>query len=600
MARSKESLLAKKIREEILAKNSRQALTATGAKSQPASHQDIGERQGKVERLLKEGTSIVHRKLPGDSTKRKYRKVNTKDNIWDFLISMDNRDREDMTPQRILGMGAFGAVFEGRTVYNPYNCREFYAQEEAHEFLKTSDMVEKVKEILDIKDIQIEEAHVFLQSDFMLNKLKKYLGIDEIKPEELAGLYRDLVFEAVHDEALEEAEAMNDREIVELMKTRYKKTAPRGKVCIKLAWLPHGYQRLFKREKIVAGLDHKNLAYIFAVDEVDRPNADKDESKLIMNAQQLIDNAMTPYEFATSGLEQKIDFAVQIGDGLRELHRLGLMHRDFKRSNVIITKDGVSKIIDTGFLKKLDGKQTSITELGAVLGTPHYFPPEQAVGDPIDARADIYAVGATLYECLVGETPNALITTKPEGVVSMLLSNDTLPLMPSQTKGVNLHVDQYIEEKKLPKPEKQRMLQNIDLVMAKLLHRDKNRRYQTVNAYMADLNALKRGEDPPVVNEDLKSREISPQKFTLESFTHYRREFDEELYQDQQKSQMIKERLAGGGIATRYLIKPALRVLKPVGAAAALVGTAAVAGTAALAIAYPDLAKQALDYIMGK
>ncbi|MBD3304513.1 protein kinase [Candidatus Woesearchaeota archaeon] len=573
MAKSREDSLTRKIREEILTNNSPQTLTATGAKSQAVSERDIGERKGMVERLLKEGTNIVHRKLPGNSAKRKYRKVNTTDNIWDFLISMDNRDREDMTPQRILGMGAFGAVFEGRTVYNPYNCREFYAQEEAHEFLKTGDMVEKLQEIL---------------------------KVDEIKPEELRGEHRDMVFDAVHDEVLEEAEAMSDKEIVEIMKKRYKKTAPKGKVCIKLAWLPQGYQRLFKREKIVAGLDHKNLAYIFAVDEVNRPKADEDESKLIMNAQQLIDNAMTPYEFATAGLEQKMDFAVQIGDGLRELHRLGLMHRDFKRSNVIITKEGVPKIIDTGFLKKLDGKQSSVTELGAVLGTPHYFPPEQAVGDPIDARADIYAVGATMYEYLVGETPNALITTRRDGVVSMLLSNDTLPLMPSQTKGVNLHVDQYIEEKKLPKSEKRRILQNIDLVMAKLLHRDKNRRYQTVNAYMADLNALKRGEDPPFANEDLKAREISPQKFTLESFTYYRREFDEELYQDRAKSQMIKERLAGGGIAARYLLKPAIRVLKPIGAAAAITATAAVAGGAALAIAYPDLAKQALDYIVGK
>ena len=573
MARSREDALTRKVRQELEAKQKQQFLSGVDTQAQSVSPRDLGERKGMVEKLLKEGTNIVHRKLTGDSAKRKYRKVNTQDNIWDFLITLDKRDRENITPKKIMGTGAFGAVFGGKIAYNEYNCREFYAQEEAQEFLKTGDMLEKLCDIL---------------------------GVDEIPVEELIGEHRDMVFAAVYQDALKEAEAMSNKEIVQIMKTRFKKIAPKGNICIKLAWLASDFLRLYKREKMVAGLDHKNLAYVLAVDEVPRPTADTEEAKLIMTAQQHIADEMTADELAETGLEQKIDIAVQIGDGLREIHRLGLMHRDFKRSNVLITKDGTPKIIDTGFMKKLDGRQTSVTGLGEVLGTPHYFPPEQAVGDLIDARADIYAVGATLYEYMVGESPNALITSAPRGVIAMLLSNDTLPLMPSQTKGVQNLVQRYIKEKGLSQIESPKILQNIDLVMAKLLHRDKNKRYQTVSAYMADLNALKIGEEPPVVNEDLKVREISAERFKQESFKYYLREYDKTLYHDADKSQILQVRSGQGNIAVRYLAKPALRVLKPIGAALALTATAAVAGGTALAIAYPDLAKQALDYIIGK
>jgi len=386
------------------------------------------------------------------------------------------------------------------------------------------------------------------------------------------------------------------------MKKRYKKAAPKGKICIKLAWLPANLKRLYKREKLIAGLDHKNIAYVFAVDEVARPNADEDEARMIMTAQEFIEDMQMPPEFAETRLSQRIGYAAQIGEGLRELHRVGLMHRDFKKSNVLITKDGVTKIIDTGLMKSLDRKESSVTGVGAAIGTPAYFPPEQAIGDIVDLRADIYAIGATLYEYFIGETPNTLVKNDPKGIATILLS-DVLPLMPSQTKPVQELVQNHITEKGLPKSEESRILQDIDLVMAKLLHRDKEKRYQTVPAYLADLNVLKSGETPPIVHEELNITGKKPEQLITESFAyHLPRDLCTKtyLYADAEKSQRRQARLARGHPVNRYIVNPALRVLKPIGAAAALAGTAAVAGGTALAIAHPDLAEQIVDYIVGK
>ncbi len=600
MARSKQDPLERKVQRDL----SRRRGAATAALSAP----EVAGYTGNIKRLLDEGTKFVDRKLPGDKTKRTYRKVNAGDNIWDFLIPLH---QGNLLPKQIVGAGAFGAVFEGRIAYNPYNCREFYAQEEAHEFMKTENLQEKLEEITDEKK------------------------------EEITGDDWDTVFNAVCGEAMEEAEAMNDKEIVELMKTRFKKIAPRGKICVKLAWLPADYMRLYRRERRVVGLDHKNIAYVFAVDEVPRTGADEDEARIIMTAQEFIDPTQTPGEFDQTGIDQRFEYIVQAGDGLRELHRIGLMHRDFKKSNVMITKDGVVKIIDKGLAKLIDRKESSVTGMGDAIGTPAYCPPEQAIGDEVDLRADIYAVGATLYEYLVGETPNTLVTTDPYGIAAMLAGNSLLPLMPSQTQGINEMVQRYAKEKRLSEEEAAGFLQDIDLVFTKILHRDRNKRYQEVREFQEDLKALKDGKKPPCVYAELKSKGIEPEQYVIESFAYHlgRHLKNKSLYHNAQESQrrqraletrvLSQSRPAEEVVLHRSIPEapeeytpetpveespetavPEIKqkksgplkryVLRPLLWTGTAVLTAAVAGGATVAITYPDLAKQALDYIMGK
>lgn len=99
-------------------------------------------------------------------------------------------------------------------------------------------------------------------------------------------------------------------------------------------------------------------------------------------------------------------FILQVAQGLKYAHEQGFIHRDIKPDNVIVSKEGVVKILDMGLSKNIEEAQTFRTVTGIALGTPHYIAPEQARGDKgIDGRADIYSLGATYYHLVTGETP---------------------------------------------------------------------------------------------------------------------------------------------------------------------------------------------------
>ena len=97
------------------------------------------------------------------------------------------------------------------------------------------------------------------------------------------------------------------------------------------------------------------------------------------------------------------DLGVKMAGALGYAHEQGIVHRDFKPSNVLVTEDGTPKVTDFGLAKI--ARSSTLTQEGAVLGSPLYMSPEQAAGKPADLRSDIYALGVTLYELLTGRTP---------------------------------------------------------------------------------------------------------------------------------------------------------------------------------------------------
>jgi serine/threonine-protein kinase len=120
---------------------------------------------------------------------------------------------------------------------------------------------------------------------------------------------------------------------------------------------------------------------------------------------------------------------VQIAEALTSAHARGIIHRDLKPENIFLTGDlaaPVAKVLDFGMARLERGEGRALTNAGAVLGTPSFMPPEQARGEPVDHRADIYVIGAILYTALTGQRPFDR-PTFPETLVAVLTEEPPPP-----------------------------------------------------------------------------------------------------------------------------------------------------------------------------
>ncbi len=160
---------------------------------------------------------------------------------------------------------------------------------------------------------------------------------------------------------------------------------------------PEAKARFIQEAQAASALDHPNICNIHEIDETG-------EGQLFI--------CMAYYEGETLkerirrgrlGADEALSVAMQIGLGLAEAHSRGIVHRDIKPANIMITKDGVAKILDFG-LAKLAG-QVGLTKTSSTLGTVAYMAPEQVRGEAIDHRADIWSLGVVLFEMISGKLP---------------------------------------------------------------------------------------------------------------------------------------------------------------------------------------------------
>jgi len=156
-------------------------------------------------------------------------------------------------------------------------------------------------------------------------------------------------------------------------------------------------ERFIHEAQAASALDHPNICTIHEIDEI------KDGQMFIVMSCYDGETLKDKIKDKRLKIEDSIDIAIQIARGLAKAHAHGLIHRDIKSANIMITNDGVAKILDFG-LAKLVG-QSATTKTGSAAGTPCYMSPEQARGIDVDRRTDIWSLGVVLYEMLTGNLP---------------------------------------------------------------------------------------------------------------------------------------------------------------------------------------------------
>ncbi|MDL1875290.1 tetratricopeptide repeat protein [Cytophagia bacterium CHB2] len=210
----------------------------------------------------------------------------------------------------------------------------------------------------------------------------------------------------------------------------------------------------FKIEaQAAAALNHPNIATIYAIEEVDGD---------IFMVMEFIDGK--ELQQVASGrlqVEKIIEIATQIAEGLQAAHAKGVTHRDIKSSNIMVTESGQVKIMDFGLAKIAGGAQ--LTKDHSTLGTAAYMSPEQARGEPVDHRTDIWAFGVVLYEMLTGQLPFRGVY---EQAVIYSILNEEPKAIADLRDGVSTDLVQLVQ---------------------KTLNKDADQRYQNMQALLADL-----------------------------------------------------------------------------------------------------------------
>jgi serine/threonine protein kinase/Flp pilus assembly protein TadD len=184
---------------------------------------------------------------------------------------------------------------------------------------------------------------------------------------------------------------------------------------------PEAKQRFVHEAKAASALQHNNICVVHDIDETA-------DGQMFISMEYLEGETLKKkIERGPLKIGEAVDIATQVAQGLAKAHEHGIVHRDIKPANIMVTSDGVAKIVDFG-LAKLGG-QTMLTKTGSTLGTAGYMSPEQARGEPADHRTDIWSLGVLLYEMLSGKRPfeaeyeNALLysilNSEPEPITGL-------------------------------------------------------------------------------------------------------------------------------------------------------------------------------------
>ncbi|MDQ1685516.1 MAG: eukaryotic-like serine/threonine-protein kinase [Frankiaceae bacterium] len=200
------------------------------------------------------------------------------------------------------------------------------------------------------------------------------------------------------------------------------------------------FQGRFRREaQAAAALNHPAIVAVYDTGE-DR----RDDTVTPYIVMEYVEGRTLRDVLAAEGRllpQRALEITAQICAALEQAHRAGIVHRDIKPANVMLTDTGEVKVMDFGIARAVTGSSSTMTQTAAVIGTAHYLSPEQARGEHVDARSDIYSTGCMLYELLTGGPPFAGET--PVAVAYQHVREDPVP--PSRIEpDVNESVDAIV------------------------------------------------------------------------------------------------------------------------------------------------------------
>ncbi len=239
---------------------------------------------------------------------------------------------------------------------------------------------------------------------------------------------------------------------------------------------PAAKERFIQEARATAALDHPNICTVYEINET------KDGQTYISMAYIEGQSLREKIRSGHIRIEEALDVAIQIAEGLQEAHNKGIIHRDIKPGNIMITEKGQAKVTDFGLAKLEWG--ADLTKTASIMGTVAYMSPEQAKGEEVDQRTDIWSLGVVLHEMLTGTLP--FLGERDQSTLYAILHEDLKPLRSFR--------------KDLP--------ETLEKVTRKALAKNPDRRYLEIHEFLVDLISLKRGLD--VKTKGVRSAESKP------------------------------------------------------------------------------------------
>ncbi len=247
---------------------------------------------------------------------------------------------------------------------------------------------------------------------------------------------------------------------------------------------PSAVECFLREARSASALNHPGICIIHAIEENARPKPSSPYGILEGESlEKVLSRGPMP-------VARTIALGVELADALDAAHKKGIIHRDIKPANIFITDRGNAKILDFGLAKLLEpegsiegetiapSRDAFLTSPGTTVGTIAYMSPEQARGEPLDSRSDLFSLGSVLYQAVTGALPFP-------GSTSAVIFGNILHSAPVSPVQLNGDVPAELER-----------------ILNKLLEKDKDLRYQVAAEVRADLKRLQRELDPSRVSSD--------------------------------------------------------------------------------------------------